>query len=300
MKKIRAAIIGYGNIGKNVLKALQEAPDFEVVGVVRRSSSLTHQAQELKDILVVESITQLEQVDVAILSLPSRSIQAQAEEILALGINTVDSYDIHASIWDLRKALEPIAQQHQAVAIVSAGWDPGSDSVVRALFEALFPQGKTYTNFGPGMSMGHTVAVKAIPGVKKALSITLPAGKGKHHRDVYIEIEAGYDFEEVVQKVKTDAYFVNDETQVTLVEDVDALVNTNHGVHIIRQEADAHIEDYGLEFSMRINNPVLTAQVMVACARATMQADPGAYTMIEIPLIDMLPGDKESLIRRLV
>ena len=72
MKKIRAAIIGYGNIGKNVLKALQEAPDFEVVGVVRRSSSLTHQAQELKDILVVESITQLEQVDVAILSLPNK------------------------------------------------------------------------------------------------------------------------------------------------------------------------------------------------------------------------------------
>ena len=34
MKKIRAAIVGYGNIGKYVLEALEAAPDFEVVGVV--------------------------------------------------------------------------------------------------------------------------------------------------------------------------------------------------------------------------------------------------------------------------
>ena len=30
MKKIRAAIVGYGNIGSYVLEALQAAPDFEV------------------------------------------------------------------------------------------------------------------------------------------------------------------------------------------------------------------------------------------------------------------------------
>ena len=30
MEKIRAAIVGYGNIGKYVLEALQAAPDFEV------------------------------------------------------------------------------------------------------------------------------------------------------------------------------------------------------------------------------------------------------------------------------
>ena len=30
MQKIRAAIVGYGNIGKNVLAVLRAAPDFEV------------------------------------------------------------------------------------------------------------------------------------------------------------------------------------------------------------------------------------------------------------------------------
>jgi len=73
---------------------------------------------------------------------------AQAKEILALGINTVDSYDIHASIWELRQELRLL---HENIKLFhrSAGWDPGSDSVIRSLFEAIYPQATTYTNFGP-------------------------------------------------------------------------------------------------------------------------------------------------------
>ena len=47
MTKIRAAIVGYGNIGKSVLEALQAAPDFEVAGVVRRVSSVGNNPAEL-------------------------------------------------------------------------------------------------------------------------------------------------------------------------------------------------------------------------------------------------------------
>ena len=36
MKKIRAAVVGYGNIGRYTVQALQEAPDFEIAGIVRR------------------------------------------------------------------------------------------------------------------------------------------------------------------------------------------------------------------------------------------------------------------------
>jgi len=36
MKKIRAAVVGYGNIGKFSVQALEAAPDFEIAGVVRR------------------------------------------------------------------------------------------------------------------------------------------------------------------------------------------------------------------------------------------------------------------------
>ena len=37
MKKVRAAIVGYGNIGHYVLEALQAAPDFEIAGVDRKT-----------------------------------------------------------------------------------------------------------------------------------------------------------------------------------------------------------------------------------------------------------------------
>ena len=39
MEKIKAAVIGYGNIGKYVIEALQTAPDFEIAGIVRRNAS---------------------------------------------------------------------------------------------------------------------------------------------------------------------------------------------------------------------------------------------------------------------
>lgn len=300
MKKIRAAIVGYGNIGKAVLEALQAAPDFEVAGVVRRAGSTANNPLELTGISIVDDIRKLNDVQVAVLCSPTRSVPAQAREMLALGINTVDSYDIHSSIWELRQELEPVAQANNAVAIVSAGWDPGSDSVVRALLEAMAPKGVTYTNFGPGMSMGHTVAVKAVPGVKKALSMTIPTGTGIHRRMVYIEVEEGYKFEEVANAIKTDAYFVHDETHVTQVPCVDNLIDMGHGVNLVRKGVSGTTYNQLFEFNMKINNPALTGQILVSCARATMKARPGAYTMIEIPVIDMLVGEKEDLIKRLV
>ena len=170
MKKIRAAIVGYGNIGRFTLEALQAAQDFEVVGIVRRAGAENSPA-ELKDIKVVKDIRELSDVDVAILSTPTRSVESYAKDILALGINTVDSFDIHTQIPALRKSLQEVAKAHNTVSIISAGWDPGSDSVVRTLLQAIAPKGISYTNFGPGMSMGHTVAVKSKEGVKAALSM---------------------------------------------------------------------------------------------------------------------------------
>jgi len=120
MKKIRAAIVGYGNIGQYVLEALQAAPDFEVAGVVRRAGA-ANKPTELNDYAVVKDIKDLEQVDVAILCTPTRSVETYAKEALALGINTVDSYDIHSGIVALRKELDTCCKQNNAVSIISAG-----------------------------------------------------------------------------------------------------------------------------------------------------------------------------------
>lgn len=298
MKKIRAAIVGYGNIGRYVLEALEAAPDFEVAGVIRRNPNDV--PAELKPFTVTDSITKLQDVDVAILATPTRKVEEYAKEILAMGINTVDSFDIHTGIADLRRSLDSVAKAHNAVSVISAGWDPGSDSVVRALLEAMVPKGITYTNFGPGMSMGHTVAVKAIEGVKAALSMTIPLGTGVHRRMVYIEVKEGYDFKQVAAAIKADDYFAHDETHVMQVECVDNLLDMGHGVNLVRKGVSGKTQNQLVEFDMKINNPALTGQILVSVARASMKQQPGAYTMIELPIIDMLYGDRESLIRRLV
>ena len=298
MKKIRAAVVGYGNIGRYVIDALTDAQDFEIAGIVRRDVS--NIPTELKEYKVVESISQLENVDVALLCTPTRSVEKFAKECLQLGINTVDSFDIHGQIVDLRRSLDETAKMHNSVSVISAGWDPGSDSVVRTLMEAMAPKGITYTNFGPGMSMGHTVAVKAIEGVKAALSMTIPTGTGVHRRMVYIELESGHDFAAVAQAIKTDDYFAHDETHVFQVENVDALKDMGHGVLMERKGVSGKTQNQLFSFEMRINNPALTAQIMVGSARATLKQNPGAYTLIEIPVIDLLYGDKENWIKKLV
>ncbi|MCH5217794.1 MAG: diaminopimelate dehydrogenase [Muribaculaceae bacterium] len=296
--KIRAAIVGYGNIGKFTLEALQAAPDFEIAGVVRRNPS--DRAGIPAEIPVVGSIKDLEKVDVAILATPTREVEKHAEEILNLGINTVDSFDIHTDIPTLRRHLGEVARKNNRVSVIAAGWDPGSDSVVRTLMEAIAPKGVTYTNFGPGMSMGHSVAVRSKEGVKEALSMTIPTGTGIHRRMVYVELLPGATLEAVTKAIKEDPYFASDETHVMAVESVDALKDMGHGVNLVRKGVSGKTQNQLLEFDMKINNPALTGQVLVCVARASMRLAAGCYTMIEIPVVDLLPGDRDNWIGRLV
>lgn len=298
MDKIKAAIVGYGNIGHFVLDTLKASQDFEIAGIVRRSISNT--PEELRKYKVVTNIDDLGDVDVAILATPTRQVEKYASEYLAKGINTVDSFDIHSSIPGLRANLDRIAKGHGTVAIISAGWDPGSDSIVRALLQAAAPEGITYTNFGPGMSMGHTVCVKSKPGVKDALSMTIPLGTGIHRRMVYVELEDGAKLEDVSKAVKEDPYFASDETHVIAVTSVDDVKDMGHGVHMVRKGVSGKTHNQRFEFNMSINNPALTAQILVGTARAAMRQRPGAYTMIEIPVIDLLYGNREELISHLV
>lgn len=299
MKKIRAAVVGYGNIGRYAIQALEAADDFEIAGIVRRNGSADRPA-ELANYEIVKDITELKDVDVAILATPTRSCEEFAKKILPLGINTVDSFDIHTDIVKYRALLDKVCRETGTAAIIAAGWDPGSDSIVRTLMQSLAPKGLTYTNFGPGMSMGHSVCVRSKEGVKNALSMTIPLGEGIHRRMVYVELEEGASLEEVTKAIKADPYFSHDETHVFAVESVDAVRDMGHGVNLVRKGVSGETQNQRFEFNMSINNPALTAQVLVNVARATMRQQPGCYTMIEIPVIDMLPGDRESLIAHLV
>ena len=150
------------------------------------------------------------------------------------------------------------------------------------------------------MSMGHSVCVRSKAGVKNALSVTIPKGEGIHRRMVYVELEDGASLEEVTKAVKADPYFASDETYVIEVPSVDAVKDMGHGVNLVRKGVSGKTQNQRFEFNMSINNPALTAQVLVNVARASMRQQPGCYTMNEIPVVDLLPGDRDEWVAHLV
>ena len=302
LEKKRIAVVGFGHVGCGAVEALEVAPDLELAGVVLQDEGEIRRACcSLGSVPVVRHLAELEKVDAALLAVPSRCVPKLAPPILETGVATVDCYDIHGDpLMTLRATLDPIAREHGTAAVISAGWDPGTDSVVRTLLEALVPRGITYTNFGPGMSMGHTVVVKGFEGVEDALSLTIPKGCGLHKRYVYLKTRRGTDFDALVARISQDPYFAHDEVHFFPCEDVQALVDTGHAVHLERRGSAGKTHNQKVDFLMSVTNPAATGQVLVSAARAVLRQRPGAYTLPEIPPVDFLPGDRESLLHRLI
>ncbi len=302
VKKIGIAVVGYGKLGRFAAKALENTKDLELRGIVEIGSRLEKCRQLLPDVLITDDIANIENVDIAILCLPSTLTLEIACSILQLGIGTVDCFDMYGDdLLALKDDLHQVSVENQVVSISAAGWDPGTDSVIRTLFEIAAPQGITYTNFGPGTSMGHTVAAKAVSGVKNALSITIPEGFGFHKRCVYVECEKGTSIDEVELNIKKDKYFFYDMTYIIETDDIKSLVDNGHSVVIERKGAASQAGNQRFTFKSTVTNPAVTAQIMVGSARAAMKQAPGNYLLPEIAPIDLLEGDdREALLRKLM
>lgn len=305
-----AAVYGLGNIGRYAVESLETQPDCACIGIVRRRASIgstPHDARGVPEFADMRELVQKAgRPDVVLLCTPSRQAPDLAARLLAEGFNTVDSFDIHDRIVETVTRLEQEAVRGHAVAVSAAGWDPGTDSVLRALFEAMVPTGTTFTNFGRGRSMGHSVAVRAIDGVADATSITIPMGGGRHSRLVYVALNKGADFETVRAAIQNDPYFVHDPLEVRQVslEELPTVADASHGVLMERLGASGMTANQRLTFDMRIDNPALTAQVLVSSARAAVrlanEGRAGAYTLIDIPPVLLLPGDRMRNLGRLV
>ncbi len=305
-----AAVLGLGNIGRCAIESLEIAPDFECLGVIRRAASLGKNPNDLRGVPDFASMEDLIKAkgrpDVVLLATPSRNVPKDAEGFLKQGFCVIDSFDIHEEIAPLVKDLDAFSKDGKAVAVTAVGWDPGTDSVMRALFEAMVPVGTTFTNFGRGRSMGHSVAARSHAGVADATSITIPVGGGRHARLVYVVLEGGATLEAVSASLKADPYFASDPLEVKAVsqEEMAFVADDSHGLLMERLGASGLRSNQRLSFDMRIDNPALTSQIMVSYARAAVRLAQrglfGAYTSIDIAPVDLLPGDRFDHIKRLV
>jgi diaminopimelate dehydrogenase len=219
--------------------------------------------------------------------------------------NVVDSFDTHALMQQHFEAVHAAALRGGKVAVFAAGWDPGLFSVMRCMFEALLPQGKSATFWGPGISQGHSDALRQLPGVKDARQYTLPgeealgaAREGKpfaqaHRRLCYVVPEEGANLKQLEHTIQTlPHYFAGYETQVVFIRQEELQQKHSgmpHAGHVVRHGLTHDAHKHQLEFSLKLeSNPAFTAGVLVACARAAsrlhQQGAAGAFSLLDIPL----------------
>jgi diaminopimelate dehydrogenase len=286
MKRARLAIIGLGKLGSACLKAIIKSDQFIPAGVVRRPEHVEEERlAEFNNIAVVAHISELTQVDAALVCVPAEHVLGAAHDLMQRGIPVIECAELHGAAFEEHKReLDRIAIHHKVSAIVGAGWDPGALSLFRGLFSLLTPQGHTEITHRPGHSLHHTAVARAIPGVKEALSTELRASNGKQQRYIYVELEEGAQFEAVESAIRNDPLFIDEETFIFPVDSVASLEEEGHGVLMERRGTAAAAGHQLFLLEARFSETALAAEVMLAAAHALKTHRGRAYSLLDLPL----------------
>jgi len=322
--KIRIGIVGYGNLGKGVIKAVTENPDMEVKAIfTRREPSLINLGDSNIPVLNIDKAKDKQNdIDVMILCGGSATDIPEQGPFFAEMFNTVDSYDNHTKMPEYVSSIEAVATK--TTAIIGAGWDPGLFSMMRALFEATVPNGANYTFWGEGLSQGHSDAIRRIEGVKFAAQYTIPkesavdsvrSGKRpeliareRMSRNCFVVTLPNVDTRKIEEAIVTmPAYFADYDTTVNFISEEEFLKNHTkmpHGGMVLRSASTGESSQV-MEFSLKLeSNPEFTSSVMVAYARAAYKMAKeglfGAKTVLDVPLSYISQSDRETLIKDLL
>lgn len=324
MTQITVGIVGYGNLGKGVEKAIRQNSDFTLAAVFTR-----REPQGVTASVPVLHISEAEKykdsIDVMILCGGSATDLPEQGPYFAKMFNTVDSYDTHALIPDYFAKVDAEATENGHVSVISTGWDPGLFSLNRMLAEAILPEGKEYTFWGRGVSQGHSDAIRRVEGVKNGVQYTIPvedavakvrAGENpqlttrdKHLRDCYVVAEEGADLARIEQEiVQMPNYFSDYDTTVNFITEEELKDKHSampHGGTVLRSGRTGENSTQIIEFGLKLDsNPEFTASVLVAYARAAYKlaklSQSGAKTVFDIPFGMLSPKSAEQLRKELL
>lgn len=310
MEKIKIGIVGYGNIGRGVERAIARNEDMElkVVFTRREPSSVKIETEGVTMKHVDDMLSMKDEIDVMMLCGGSATdLPVMGPEIVA-NFNTIDSFDTHARIPEYFEKVDKAAKAGGNIGIISVGWDPGMFSLNRLYAEAILPQGSTYTFWGKGVSQGHSDAIRRVEGVKNAIQYTVPietavervrsgsapelTTREKHLRECYVVAEEGADLAKIEETIKTmPNYFDEYDTTVTFITEEELKRDHSampHGGFVIRSgetghDGNKHIIEYSLKLD---SNPEFTACVLVCYARAAYRlakkGESGARSVYDI------------------
>jgi len=289
MKLLRLAVVGFGRVGQVCAELISRSHDLSAVAIVRRAVSAGGKLPEtLRSVPVITHIGQARDVDAALLCAPTSAVEEIAGQILQHGIPIVDCVMLHGEALEAHKqVIHRAAVHHRTAAIVGAGWDPGALSVFRSWFALLTPGGATETRHHTGISLRHMAMARTVVGVKDALCAEVRAPDRSLQRYVYVELEKRADPDKITQAIRADPLFLGADTQVFPVESLAELEEEGRGVVLDRRGAPGRFGHQHLLLEARLDDTVLTAQVMLAAARALPQLEPGGYVLPEVPLAAM-------------
>lgn len=327
MNKISIAIAGYGNLGRGVEAAIKKSPDLELVAVLSRRdpASLEIATEGVPVISDKDAETLVGKVDVMIICGGSATDLPVMGPRFAKLFNTVDSFDTHAKIPEYFAALDSAARAAGNLSMLSVGWDPGMFSLNRLYAESILPEGNSLTFWGPGVSQGHSDAIRRIAGVKRGIQYTMPVenaikmarnGEGaqltageKHTRVCYVVAEAGADKEAIRKAIVTmPNYFADYDTTVNFIDDEEFLKNhagMPHGGFVVRSGKTSDNKKHTIEYNLKLeSNPEFTGSVLVAFARAVSRMAKhgmkGACTVFDVPPAYLSPKSSEQLRKELL
>ena len=323
MNKIKIGIMGYGNLGKGVLKAAKQNNDIEVVGVFTRRDNLV--VEGINTVHISKVADYKEKIDVMILCGGSATDLPKQGPLMAEMFNTVDSFDTHAKIPEYFECVDKVAKSSGTLSIISVGWDPGLFSLNRLMGQCILPEGKDYTFWGKGVSQGHSDAIRRIDGVKDGKQYTIPKEEAlnkvrngenpelttreKHMRVCYVVAEDDADKARIENEIKTmPNYFSDYDTEVNFITQEELDKNHSglpHGGFVIRSGVTGDGNKERIEFSLSLDsNPEFTSSVLVAYARAiakmAKEGKTGACTVFDIPPAYLSPKSASELRKELL
>ena len=324
MQKIRIGIVGYGNVGRGVEKAVNSAPDMELTAFFTRRDpgTLDPVSKSVPVVSVGDAGSFRDKIDVMILCGGSATDLAEQGPSFASMFNIVDSFDTHAKIPEYLAAVDAAAKN--TAAVISSGWDPGLFSFMRLISNCVLPDGDDYTFWGRGVSQGHSDAIRRIDGVSRAVQYTVPVESAvsavksgvrpnlttreKHTRECWVVLKDGADAARVEKEIKEmPNYFADYDTTVNFISDKEFSekhTKMPHGGTVFRSGNTGENKQV-MEFSLTLgSNPEFTGSVLTAYARAAhklaQEGSFGAKTVFDIPPAYLSEKNRLSLISELL
>lgn len=321
MSKVKVGIVGYGNLGKACEEHVLKNDDMELVCIVSRRTNINTKSKV--PVIHPDEVESLrDKIDVMILCGGSATDLPEMTPAYTKWFNTVDSYDNHSQIPEHYSKVDSVANASGYISIISVGWDPGMFSLNRLLSECILPEGKSYTFYGPGVSQGHSDAVRRIDGVADARQYTIPIDdavsrvrngetpdftkRDMHVRDCYVVAKPDADKEKIAETiVSMPGYFVDYNTNVNFISQEELNEKHNklpHGGFIIRSGVTGNENKQIIEYSLKLDsNPEFTSAVLVCYARAAYrlhkQGAKGCHTVFDVAPALLSTKTKEQLLK---